>query len=86
MPESVTRDRVLIYSTPGCGRCQAARQFFESQGMVVEMINVAGDFAALRRMMRRSGGSRTVPVIEHCEVVVTGFDPAYWLERLGAAS
>lgn len=82
MHDLVTATKVLIYCTPGCGRCHAARQFFESRGLEVEMINVSGDLGALRRMVRRSGGSRTVPVIEHGEEVVTGFDPAFWQHRL----
>lgn len=74
---------VLIYSTPGCGRCKAAQEFFQARGLAVEMLDVANDLGALRRMAKKAKGNRSVPVIEYGQEVVVGFDPAYWLERLG---
>lgn len=73
---------VTIYHTPGCGRCQVAADFFREKGFVVSMPDVAHDFGALRRMVKRSGGARTVPVIELGEEVFVGFDAGYWRQRL----
>lgn len=77
------RAGVVIYSTPGCGRCQAAADFFQARGLAVTMLDVAGDFAALRRMARLAPGARTVPVIEYEGQVRVGFEPDYWNRRLG---
>lgn len=74
---------VIIYSTPGCGRCQAAADFFRSLGHPVTMLDVAHDFGALRRMVRVSGGARTVPVIECGQWVTVGFSADDWREKLG---
>ena len=73
---------VTIYHTPGCGRCQAALEFFCARGLAVEFLDVANDFGALRRMARVSGGARSVPVIEMGEEVFVGFDLDYWRGRL----
>ncbi len=74
---------VVIYSTPGCGRCQAAADFFQARGLAVTMVDVASDFAALRRMARLAPGTRTVPVIEYDGQARVGFEPDYWNRRLG---
>ncbi|MFZ5585461.1 MAG: glutaredoxin family protein [Thermodesulfobacteriota bacterium] len=77
---------VVIYSTPGCGRCQAAAEFFSSLGHPVTILDVANDFGALRRMARISNGARTVPVIQWGQVVTVGFEPDFWREKLGAGA
>ena len=74
---------VVIYSTPGCGRCQAAAAYFRARGLTVTMLDVANDFGALRRMARLVPGSRTVPVIEYQGQARVGFEPDYWGRRLG---
>lgn len=74
---------VVIYSTPGCGRCQAAADYFRARGLAVTLLDVAGDFAALRRMARLAPGVRTVPVIEYQGQAWVGFEPEYWKRRLG---
>lgn len=81
-----TRPEVVIYSTPGCGRCRAAQEFFLARGYEVRMLDVAGDMGALRQMARKARGNRSVPVIEFGPEVVVGFDPAYWSERLEGAA
>jgi glutaredoxin len=73
---------LTIFHTPGCGRCQAAAQFFLARGFVVNMADVANDFSALRRMARICPGTRTVPVIQWGQEVFVGFDAGYWQQRL----
>lgn len=77
---------VVIYSTPGCGRCQAAADFFRDRGYPVTLLDVAHDFGALRRMAKVSGGARTVPVIQYGQWVTVGFEADYWREKLGAGA
>jgi len=81
-PTTTPPREVIIFHTPGCGRCQAAARFFRDRGLVVRMDDVAGDFGALRRMVRVSGGARTVPVIQWGQEVFVGFDAEYWRKRL----
>ncbi len=78
--------QIVIYSTPGCGRCLAAEEFFRAAGVEVEMVNVAGSREGLKRMARAAKGVRTVPVLEYGEEVFVGFEPEYWRTRLGRAS
>jgi glutaredoxin len=73
---------LTIFHTPGCGRCQAAAQFFRERGFVLSMADVANDFSALRRMARLCPGTRTVPVIQWAQEVFVGFDAGYWQTRL----
>ena len=73
---------VIIFHTPGCGRCQGAADFFRARGLPVRMDDVANDFGALRRMARLCPGTRTVPVIQWGQEVFVGFDPEYWRQRL----
>ena len=84
--ETAKRDEVVIYHTPGCGRCRAAQEFFLARGLSVRMLDVAHDMAALRAMARKARGNRSVPVIEFGQSVVVGFDPDYWRQRLGDGS
>ncbi|CAO0822010.1 Glutaredoxin family protein [Desulfarculales bacterium] len=80
-------DRELtIFHTPGCGRCQAAAQYFEQLGFVVHLADVATDFSALRRIARLSPGTRTVPVIQWGQEIFVGFDAGYWQQRLERSS
>lgn len=84
MPDQIMP--VVIYSTPGCGRCLAAEEFFRAAGLEVEMVNVAGSREGLRRMAKVAKGVRTVPVLEYGQEVFVGFDAEYWRARLGAGA
>ncbi|MGD8561096.1 MAG: hypothetical protein PVG03_01105 [Desulfarculaceae bacterium] len=44
----------------------------------MEMVNVAGDFAALRRMAKAAKGARTVSVIQFGGETKEEFDPDYY--------
>ena len=66
---------IRIYTTPHCGNCLAAKDFFTDRRLEFEEVNVEGDLGALRKMIRLSG-ARSVPVIQMGEHVVVGFDRA----------
>lgn len=85
-PGQENKPEVVIYHTPGCGRCRAAQEFFLAHGHAVRMLDVAGDMGALRQMARKARGNRSVPVIEYGAEVVVGFDAAYWTARLEGAA
>ena len=65
--------KVIIYSTPYCVYCKAAKEFFQEHGVEYEEKNVAQDEEARERMIQKSG-QMGVPVIEVGDEVVVGFD------------
>lgn len=66
---------IRIFTTPHCGNCRAAKEFFIDRNLDFEEINVEGNLGALRKMIRLSG-ARSVPVIQVGEQVMVGFDRA----------
>jgi glutaredoxin 3 len=74
MPESnKPQPRVIVFSTPTCGFCNAAKTYFRSKGIQFRDIDVSRDAAAARDMVRRSG-QMGVPVIDIGGRIVVGFD------------
>ena len=72
---------IRIFTTPNCGNCRAAKEFFLGRKLDFEEINVEGNLGALRKMIRLSG-AKSVPVIQMGEHVVVGFDRARLEELL----
>ncbi len=64
---------VVIYTTPTCGYCYQAKEFFSRQGIPYVEKNVAADRKAAAQMVRLSG-QQGVPVITIDGQVVVGFD------------
>lgn len=65
--------KVIIYSTPYCVYCKAAKEFFQENGVTYEEKDVAKDEEAREYMIHKSG-QMGVPVIEIGDEVVVGFD------------
>ena len=74
--------KVIIYSTPYCVYCKAAKEFFEEHGVEYEEKDVAKDEEARDRMIKKSG-QLGVPVIEVGDEVVVGFDKKKLVALLG---
>jgi glutaredoxin 3 len=55
--------RILLYTTPFCGYCRAAKQLLRDQGHDFQEIDVAFDQEKRAEMIGRAGGRRTVPQI-----------------------
>lgn len=72
--------KVTIYTTPTCGYCQMAKQFFKEKGVEYEEFDVMSDLEKRREMVDKTG-QMGVPVITVDNQVVVGFDRAE-LERL----
>lgn len=68
-----TKKRVIVFSTPSCSFCNAAKHYFRSKGVAFKDVDVSRDHAAARDMVRRSGQSG-VPVIDIGGRIVVGFD------------
>ncbi|MEA4906256.1 MAG: glutaredoxin family protein [Chloroflexi bacterium] len=65
--------RVIVFSTPTCTYCNAAKRYFKQKGVRFKDVDVSRDAAAARDMVRRSG-QMGVPVIDIGGKIVVGFD------------
>jgi len=74
--------KVIIYSTPYCVYCKAAKEFFQEHDVQYEEKDVAQDEEARERMIQKSG-QMGVPVIEVGDEVVVGFDKKRLIALLG---
>jgi glutaredoxin-like YruB-family protein len=72
---------VKIYSTPSCGYCKMAKQYFQDNDIAYEEYNVAED-AAKREEMVQMTGQMGVPVIQVKDKVLIGFDQSALEEML----
>jgi glutaredoxin-like YruB-family protein len=74
MPEtSKPKPRVIVFSTPTCTYCNAAKRYLREKGIPFKDVDVSRDAAAARDMVRRSG-QMGVPVIDIGGKIVVGFD------------
>lgn len=73
---------IVVYTTPVCPYCVAAKQLLKRKGAAFREIDVAADAALRQEVMQRSG-RRTVPQIWIGEYHVGGFDDLNALERAG---
>ena len=74
---------VVIYTSPLCGYCHAAKRLLTQKGVSFSEINVSGDPERRQEMMRRANGRHTVPQIFIGESHVGGYDDIAALERNG---
>lgn len=73
---------VVIYSTPTCHFCQAAKKFFEENNVEFTDFNVAEDQEKRKEMVEMSG-QMGVPVIKIGDDILVGFDEGKVKEVLG---
>ncbi len=64
---------VSIYTTPTCGYCKVAKEFFRSQRVPFTEYNVASDQRKAEEMVRKSGQTG-VPVIDVNGKIIVGFN------------
>ena len=74
---------VVIYTTPICGFCHAAKRLLSSKDVSFQEIDVSRDPSKRQEMMEKSNGGRTVPQIFIGDTHVGGCDDLYDLERAG---
>lgn len=74
--------RVVMYGTPHCSYCMAARMLLKKKGVEFDEISVSGD-AAMREQMEKLSGKRSVPQIFVGDQPVGGFDELYTLDQDG---
>lgn len=64
---------VVIYTTPTCGYCRVAKDYFKSQGIPFSEYDVAADRRRAEEMVRKSG-QMAVPVIDVHGRILIGFN------------
>lgn len=72
---------VVIYSTPVCHYCQAAKDFFKANDVAYTEYDVAADTEKRTEMIDMTG-QMGVPVIKIGDDVVIGFDEGKLKELL----
>jgi glutaredoxin 3 len=76
------KPEVLIYTTPVCPYCVAAKALLKKKGAAVREVDIASNAASREEMMQRTG-RRTVPQIFIGERHVGGFDDLAALDQRG---
>ncbi|MDO8572938.1 MAG: glutaredoxin family protein [bacterium] len=74
--------KVAIYTTPTCGYCKMAKEFFKENNVAYEEYNVATD-AEKRNEMVEMTGQLGVPVITIDDNAIVGFNKPKMIELLG---
>jgi glutaredoxin 3 len=73
--------KILLYTTPYCGYCRAAKRLLTSKGLDFTEIDVSEDLGLREEMISRANGVRTVPQIFIHGRYVGGYDELAQLER-----
>lgn len=76
--------KVKVYSTPTCPYCAQAKQFFKSNKIDYDDIDVSKDQKAANDMIEKSG-QMGVPVIDIDGKIIVGFDREKIKKALGIA-
>jgi len=82
MSEITSQPKVIVFSTPTCSYCTAAKSYFRQKGIKFRDVDVSKDPAAARDMVRRSG-QQGVPVIDIGGKIIVGFDRPRINQMLG---
>lgn len=73
---------VTIYTTPSCGFCSLAKDFFQIHNVSYVEKDVARDVTARQEMLEKSN-QMGVPVIEIGDAIIVGFYREKIAELLG---
>lgn len=79
----MTEPRIVIYTTPFCGYCAAAKRLLTKKAAEFEEIDVMMDADRRQEMLAKSNGRRTVPQIFIDGRHIGGYDDLYALEQAG---
>jgi glutaredoxin-like YruB-family protein len=75
--------KVTIYTTPTCGYCKMAKDFFKTKGVAYEEVDVVKDVAGRQALESKIGRITGVPIITVDEEAMVGFDEAHLASILG---
>jgi len=65
--------KVIVYSTPTCPYCHAAKEFLEENKIAYKDIDVSKDQDAAQQMIEKSG-QMGVPVLDIGGTIIVGYD------------
>lgn len=70
--------RIVIYTTPWCHDCRAAKKFLSARGLPYEEVDIEQSPEAAEKVMRLNDGMRKVPTLDIEGTIVSGdrFHPA----------
>ena len=74
--------RIVLYTTPYCSYCRAAKHLLGKKGVSFTEIDVGEDMDLRQEMIARAFGRRTVPQIFINDIHVGGYDELAGLERM----
>jgi glutaredoxin 3 len=80
----VIMKKVAIYTTPTCGYCRMAKEFFKQNNIAYSEYDVAAD-ADKRNEMMEMTGQMGVPVITIDDNIIVGFNQSKLAELLGVS-
>ena len=66
---------VIMYMTAWCPYCQKAREYIKSLNVRLIEYNIEKDASRKEEMLRKSGGSTGVPVIDVEGIIIKGYSP-----------
>ena len=66
--------RIVVYTTPWCRDCKAAKRFLEERGITYEEVDIERRPEAAEIVMRLNDGMRKVPTLDVEGVLVSGDD------------
>lgn len=75
--------RIVVYTTPFCGFCLAAKRLLTKKGLAFDEIDVSFDDEKRAEMVARADGARTVPQIFIRDRHMGGYMELAALERTG---
>lgn len=67
--------RVVMYVTSWCPYCKKARDYINSQGASLVEYDIERDKSAADDMVKKTGGSRGVPVVDIEGIIIRGYSP-----------
>jgi glutaredoxin 3 len=79
---NAVRPRVIVYSSPFCGFCHAAKRLLERKGIAFEEVDVMFDRGKRDEMIGRSN-RKTVPQVFVDDRHIGGYDDLSVLELTG---
>lgn len=71
--QTATQPKVIIFTTPTCSFCNAAKRYFREKNIRFTEVDVSRDQKAAQDMLRRTG-QMGVPVILINNRPIVGFD------------
>jgi glutaredoxin len=79
--------KIVVYTTPWCRDCKAAKRFLEERGISYEEIDIERTPEAAEIVMKLNDGMRKVPTLDVEGTIVSGdnFDTARFEKDLRAA-